>query len=64
MESWDKTKGKFKKAVGEITGNERLKKEGDIDKAKGKVKEVVDRIAEMAKPKRRLRIKIYFPECA
>lgn len=50
--SWDKTKGKVKTAVGELTGNERLKKEGAVDKAKGSIKEAVDRIGENLKPKK------------
>jgi uncharacterized protein YjbJ (UPF0337 family) len=36
----DKTKGRVKKSVGELTDNERMKREGETDKAKGKVKEV------------------------
>ena len=31
----DKAKGRVKKAVGELTGNEDLKREGDIDKVSG-----------------------------
>ncbi len=52
MASWDTIKGRFKKAAGEITGNEKMKEEGRIDKAKGKAKEVVDKIAKIAKPRR------------
>jgi uncharacterized protein YjbJ (UPF0337 family) len=42
----DKAKGRAKKAVGELTGNEDLKREGDIDKASGKVKEVTQKVAD------------------
>jgi len=45
----DKAKGRAKKATGELTGNERLKDEGRIDKASGKVKEGVDKAAEKGK---------------
>jgi uncharacterized protein YjbJ (UPF0337 family) len=36
----DKIKGEVKKNVGELTDDEKLKREGEVDKAKGKVKEV------------------------
>ena len=31
----NKTKGKIKQAVGELTGNQRLKQEGTLDELKG-----------------------------
>ena len=40
----DKTKGRVKKAVGELTGNKRLKNEGTIDKMAGKIKSGVDKV--------------------
>jgi uncharacterized protein YjbJ (UPF0337 family) len=40
----DEVKGRVKKAAGELTGNDRLKREGDLDKAAGKVKQGVDKI--------------------
>ena len=40
----DEAKGRVKKAVGELTGNEELKREGTVDKAAGKVKEGVDKV--------------------
>lgn len=40
----DEVKGRIKKAVGELTGDEQLKQEGTIDKAAGKTKEVVDKV--------------------
>jgi uncharacterized protein YjbJ (UPF0337 family) len=45
----DKAKGRVKKAVGELTGNEDLKREGDIDKASGKVKDVTQKVADKAR---------------
>lgn len=45
----DEMKGRIKVAAGELTGNRRLKTEGQIDKASGKVKKAVSRIAEGAK---------------
>jgi uncharacterized protein YjbJ (UPF0337 family) len=44
--STDEIKGRAKKAAGEVTGNERLQGEGDVDKAKGKVKDAVDAVAD------------------
>jgi uncharacterized protein YjbJ (UPF0337 family) len=37
---WDETKGKMKKAWGEITGDREKKVEGTMDKAKGKLEDV------------------------
>jgi uncharacterized protein YjbJ (UPF0337 family) len=45
----DQAKGRIKKAVGELTGDEDLKREGDIDKASGKVKEATEKVAERAR---------------
>ena len=42
----DEIKGRVKKAVGELTGNERLKRQGEIDKVAGKVKQGVDKVKE------------------
>jgi uncharacterized protein YjbJ (UPF0337 family) len=36
----DKVKGEIKKDVGELTNDEKMKREGEVDKAKGKLKEV------------------------
>jgi uncharacterized protein YjbJ (UPF0337 family) len=41
---FDEMKGRVKKATGELTGNRKLKQEGDIDKAAGKVKQGVDKV--------------------
>jgi len=40
----DVAKGRVKKAVGELTGDNRLKREGDLDKAGGKIKQGVDKV--------------------
>lgn len=45
----DKAKGRVKKAVGELTNDEELKREGDIDEASGKVKEGVEKVADKAR---------------
>jgi uncharacterized protein YjbJ (UPF0337 family) len=38
----DKTKGRIKEAAGDLTDNDKLKREGKVDQAAGKVKEKVD----------------------
>ena len=48
-EKVDKVKGRTKKAAGEVTGNRRLKREGQVDKASGKAKEKVGEVADKAK---------------
>ena len=45
----DKTKGRVKKAVGELTDNEDLKREGEIDEASGKVKDVTKKVVDKAR---------------
>jgi uncharacterized protein YjbJ (UPF0337 family) len=45
----DKIKGRAKEAVGVVTNNRRLKDEGRLDQATGKVKKVVDRILDKVK---------------
>ena len=49
----DETKGRVKEAVGDLTGNDKLRNEGSIDRAKGQVKDVVDRAADRAAGKPR-----------
>jgi uncharacterized protein YjbJ (UPF0337 family) len=39
----DKIKGRVKEAVGILTDDKRLKNEGKLDQATGKIKEVVER---------------------
>jgi uncharacterized protein YjbJ (UPF0337 family) len=38
----DKAKGRVKEAAGDLTDNDKLKREGKVDQAAGKVKEKVD----------------------
>ena len=45
----DKAKGRVKKAVGELAGNEDLKREGEIDQVSGKVKDMTEKIADKAR---------------
>ena len=40
----DDAKGRLKKAGGEVTGDDSLKREGQVDKASGKVKDAVDSV--------------------
>ncbi len=42
--AWDETKGKAKKAWGEITDDPETKREGSMDKAKGKLEDMKGRI--------------------
>jgi uncharacterized protein YjbJ (UPF0337 family) len=48
-ENIDELKGRAKRAGGELTDNEDLKREGSIDKATGKAKELIDKAADKAK---------------
>ena len=45
----DDLKGRVKEAVGDLTDNDDLKREGQADRAGGKVKEVIDRLGEKGK---------------
>ena len=45
----DEAKGGTKRAAGELSGDDNLKREGAIDKAAGKAKETVDKAADKAK---------------
>jgi uncharacterized protein YjbJ (UPF0337 family) len=45
----DETKGRIKEAAGDLTGNERLKREGKADRAGAKVKDKVGKGIEKAK---------------
>lgn len=38
----DEAKGRIKQAAGDLTDNDRLKREGQVDEASGKVKNKVD----------------------
>jgi uncharacterized protein YjbJ (UPF0337 family) len=45
----DKTKGKVKQAIGDLTGNKELKSEGERDEAKGKVEGAVEDVKNAVK---------------
>lgn len=47
----DKAKGKLKDAVGGVTGDADMQREGKVDKAAGKVKDKTERAADWAKDK-------------
>lgn len=48
MDNKDQVKGKVKQAVGDLTGNEDLKKEGKADQKAGKVKESLEGVKDKA----------------
>jgi uncharacterized protein YjbJ (UPF0337 family) len=45
----EKIKGRLKEAVGVVTDNKRLKDEGRMDQAVGKVEQAVERVIDKAK---------------
>jgi uncharacterized protein YjbJ (UPF0337 family) len=45
----DDAKGRIKEAAGDLTGDEDLKQEGKVDKATGKAKEGVEKVADKVK---------------
>ncbi len=45
----DKIKGRVKEAVGVLTDDKRLKREGKLDQATGKIKKTVERVVDKAK---------------
>lgn len=49
MSSTDDAKGRVKEAVGDLTDDDKLKREGQIDRATGKVKETIDEAADKVK---------------
>lgn len=48
-DNFDDLKGRAKEATGDLTGDEDLQREGKVDQAKGKVKDVVDDVADKFK---------------
>jgi len=46
----EKTKGKVKQAIGELTGNDKLRREGKIDEVAGRGKEAIDTVKEKIAP--------------
>ncbi len=49
VDNSDDLKGRVKEAAGDLTDNDDLKREGKIDQATGKVKDVVDDVADKFK---------------
>ncbi len=49
VDNADDLKGRVKEAAGDLTDNDDLQREGKIDQGKGKVKDVVDNIADKFK---------------
>lgn len=47
--SMDDAKGRTKEAVGGLTGDKSLKREGKVDRASGKAKDAVGKVADKAK---------------
>lgn len=45
----DQAKGRLKEGVGDLTGDEGLQREGEVDQAKGGLKDKVDQAADKAK---------------
>jgi uncharacterized protein YjbJ (UPF0337 family) len=61
-EHMDKAKGKIKQAAGDLTGNEKLKREGKLDEAKGKVKGMVNDAKDEAKDEAKRVKKAFTPD--
>ncbi len=49
MPNKDEMKGRAKEAAGDLTEDEDLKREGEVDQAKGKAKDKVDQAGEKIK---------------
>lgn len=49
VDNADDLKGRVKEAAGDLTDNEDLQREGQIDQGKGKVKDVIDKVADKFK---------------
>ncbi len=49
VDNTDDLKGRVKEAAGDLTDDEDLQREGKVDQGKGKVKDVVDNIADKFK---------------
>ena len=49
MSNIDEAKGRAKRAAGELTGDESMKREGTVDKVAGKAKDAIDGAADRVK---------------
>jgi uncharacterized protein YjbJ (UPF0337 family) len=45
----DELKGRVKEAAGALTGNDKLKREGQVDQAAGKLKQATDAVIDQVK---------------
>jgi len=45
----DDAKGRVKEAAGDLTGDDKLKQEGKVDKASGKAKEGIEKVSDKLK---------------
>jgi uncharacterized protein YjbJ (UPF0337 family) len=45
----EEIKGRIKEAAGALTGDDKLRREGKLDQATGKVKQVVEKVVEKTK---------------
>ena len=45
----EEIKGRVKEAAGAVTGNEKLRREGQVEQATGKVKQAVDKVVDKSK---------------
>lgn len=45
----EEIKGHVKEAAGAVTGNEKLRREGQVEQATGKVKQAVDKVVDKSK---------------
>jgi uncharacterized protein YjbJ (UPF0337 family) len=45
----DELKGRVKEAAGALTGDDELKREGQVDQAAGKVKQAVEKVVDKVK---------------
>ena len=49
VDNTDDLKGRAKEAAGDLTNNDDLKRAGKVDQGKGKVKKVIDKVADRFK---------------
>jgi uncharacterized protein YjbJ (UPF0337 family) len=47
----DEVKGRVKEAAGALTGDKKLKQEGKVDQAVGKIKQTADKVVDKIKDK-------------
>lgn len=52
MPNMDELKGRAKEALADLTDDDELRREGQADKAEGKIKQAVDTVADKLRDKR------------